>query len=261
MDKSVKPYSLKNTINMVSDNFAIFFIVGLFALGGFISGSLWTQNQMLKNGKTTGTTVAAGTGTDTTAPVADAGPTLEQLQGVPKVTDEDYILGNENAKVTLIEFSDFECPFCASFHPTMQQVMTEYGDKVRLAYRHYPLPFHPNAQKAAEASECVGKQKGDDGFWAYTDAIFAENDKMGGKISPEAIKAAAQGTGVNITQWQTCLDSGEMAAKVKAQMDSGSAAGVKGTPGTIVLTDDGQAELIPGAYSYDQVKAILDKYL
>ncbi len=260
MDKSVKPYSLQNMLNLIGDNFAILFIVGLFFLGGFFSGSLWTQNQMLTNG--TGTNVAAGTGTaaapDTTAP---AGPTVEQLKSVAAVSDADYVRGNKDAKVTLLEFSDFECTFCARFHPTMNEIMAEYGDKVRWVYRHYPLSFHPNAQKGAEASECVAKQKGSDGFWKYADAIFEENTKMGGQISPAAIETAAQAAGVNLEQFKTCLDSGEMAAKVKAHLDEGTKAGVNGTPGTIVMTDDGQVELIPGAYSTDQVKAIIDKYL
>lgn len=261
MEKNVKPYSLKNMINIISDNFAIFFIIGLFFLGGFMSGSIWTQNQMLKNGTSVGT--GKGTGTDTAAaadPSAPAAPTLAQLTSV-KVTGDDYIRGNEKAKITLVEFSDFECPFCARFHPTLQQVMQEYGDNVRLVYRHYPLPFHPNAQKAAEASECVAEQKSDAGFWAFNDAIFAENDKLGGSISPAAIQTAAQATGVDMTSFNTCLDSGKYAQKIKDQMAEGTAAGITGTPGTIVLTEDGKAELIPGAYTFDQVKPILDKYL
>lgn len=261
MDRASKPYSLASFLSFFSDNFAVLFIGLLFLLGGFFTGSLWTENQMLKKGVgTAGTQVAQGGTAPTDTQPAAEGPTLAQLTSIPPVTDEDYIRGNKNAKITLVEFSDFECPFCGRFHPTMNQVLKEYGDNVKWVFRQYPLSFHPNAQKAAEASECVGKQKGDDGFWAYADSVFAVNEKSG-SITPEAIEAGAQAAGVDMTAFKQCLESGEMAAKVKAQMDAGTAAGVTGTPGTIILTQDGKAELIPGAYSFEQIKPILDKYL
>lgn len=252
------PYSFNSFLNFVSNNFVILFIVGLAFLGGFLAGSLWTENQLLRKG---GLGVAAPTAP--TAPTADAptGPTPEQLKKAPKVGTGDHIRGNKNAKVTLIEYSDFECPFCARFHPTMLQVMKDYGDDVKWVYRHYPLSFHPNAQKAAEASECVVKQKGEESFWTYGDKLFEENNKLGGKLSPEVINSAAEAVGVNMTTFKTCLDSGEMAQKVKDQMAGGSTAGITGTPGTIILTEDGDAELIPGALPYDSVKPMLDKYL
>lgn len=261
MDRQAKPYSLPAMISFISDNFALFFIVGLFFLGGFFSGSLWTQNQTLRNG--TGTAVAGtGTGTGTAdAPTAPTGPTPEQLKSIPKVADTDYTRGGKNAKVVLYEYTDFECPFCERFHPTMKQISQEYGDKILWVARHYPLSFHPNAQKAAEASECVGKLRGNDAFWIYADRIFEEQAKLGNKLSPEAINTAAQAAGVDMAQFKTCLDSGEMAQKVKDSMDKATAAGVSGTPNTIVLTEDGQAELIPGALDAAAVKAIVDKYL
>jgi|SRR3989344_8232895 len=80
-----------------------------------------------------------------------------------------YIRGNKNAKIKLVEFSDFECPFCTRAFPTIEALLEKYGDKISLEYRHNPLPFHPNAQKAAEASECAGEQGK---FWEMHDAIF-----------------------------------------------------------------------------------------
>jgi protein-disulfide isomerase len=139
--------------------------------------------------------------------------------------------------------------------------LEEYGDKVQLVYRHYPLPFHPNAQKAAEASECVAKLGGNDAFWKYADAIFAKQTELGGQLNPAAITDAAAAAGVNAASFKTCLDSGEMAAAVKEDMDGGAAAGINGTPGTMIVTDDGVQELIPGAYPYEQVKTMIDKYL
>ena len=255
------PYSLANMVKVISDNFAIVFIVGLFALGGFFTGSVWTENQLLKAGglagRGTGTGAAAG---DTVAAPDPGGPTAETLKNIKPLSDEDHVRGSKNATVTLVEYSDFECPFCARFHTTLQQVRETYGDKVAIAYRHYPLSFHPSAQKAAEASECVAKQKGNDGFWQYNDRIFEDNLKNN-SITLETVNQAAQAAGVNMDQFKTCLDSGEMAKKVADQMAEGSGIGVSGTPGTVVITDDGQYEFINGALPFEQVKTIVDKYI
>ncbi len=94
------------------------------------------------------------------------------LANMPAVTADDNILGNENARIVLVEYSDFECPFCGRFHPTAKQVLDEFGDSVALVYRHFPLSFHPNAQQAAEASECVAKEGGNEAFWSYADSLF-----------------------------------------------------------------------------------------
>lgn len=255
------PYSFASFINWASNNFVILFVTGIFFLIGFFAGSLWTENQLLKNGGVAAApSAAAPTAVDPNAGLP-AGPTADQLKTAPEVTNEDHIRGNKNAAVTLIEYSDYECPFCARFHPTMLQVMKDYGDKIRWVYRHYPLSFHPNAQKAAEGAECVSKLAGADKFWEYSDKMFEENNKIGGKLNPDTALTVATAIGVNKDAFQKCLDSGEMAAKVKTMMDGGTTAGITGTPGTIVLTKDGEAELISGAYPIEQVKATLDQYV
>jgi protein-disulfide isomerase len=141
----------------------------------------------------------------------------------------------------------------------MQQALKDYGDKVAWVYRHYPLSFHPNAQKAAEGSECVAKLGGESAFWKYGDALVAVNT-LNGKLSPEAIVEAAQTAGVDATAFKSCLDSGEMATKVKEQTTTGGAAGITGTPGTLVVVDGKPQELVPGAVGLDALKAIVDKY-
>ena len=129
------------------------FAVVLFVAGFFV-GQLWQENKTLKSG-TTPTAAVAQDG----AVQPPSGPSAVTLSQMPEVTKDDYIQGASNPKVTLVEYSDFECPFCNRFHPTLVQIMEKYGDQVAWVYRHYPLSFHPFAEKAAEASECVSAQK------------------------------------------------------------------------------------------------------
>lgn len=254
---SSNAYSFESLKNFISENFSLLIIAIIIYGAGFFTGSLWTENSLLKGGTT-------GTGTTTTTTVdpaaGDTGPTKEQLASIPAVTAEDHIRGNRNAKVLLVEYSDYECPFCGRFHPTMTTLSEEFGDDIAWVYRHFPLSFHPNAQKAAEASECVAKQGGDAAFWTYTDHVFEENQNAGA-ISAAVIQAGAEAAGVDMTAFNTCLDSGEMAELVQAQMSAGSAGGVSATPGTIVMTDDGAQEIILGAYPIEQVRATIEKYL
>ena len=88
------------------------------------------------------------------------------------LTDADHVRGDRNAPIVMIEYSDYECPFCSRFHPTMKQVMQEYEGQIAWAYRHFPLSFHPYAQVLAEGSECVAELGGNDAFWEFTDAIY-----------------------------------------------------------------------------------------
>lgn len=249
-------------MNDLKNSWSQWLTMALMVAAAFTIGMLFSEVRYLRAGASLngqGNTVAAGAA-DVGAPPAPSQP-IGNPEDIEPVAEGEFVRGNQNAKITLIEYSDFECPFCARFHPTMQQILEEYGDDVRWVYRHYPLSFHPNAQKAAEASECVAEQLGNDGFWAYADAIIEEQNKLGGSLTPDAILAAATAAGANEAQIQTCLDSDKYADAVAADLASGTAAGVTGTPGTILLTQDGEAELISGALPIDQVKSVIDKYL
>lgn len=247
-------YSFSNFQSFVSNNFSLLVMALVIYIAGIVTGSVWTENAMLKSGRTI--TDAAN---DPTAPAQ--GITPEQLASFPTPDNDDHIQGNAEAKVVLIEYSDFECPFCAKFHPTMKKIKEEFGDQVAWGYRHFPLSFHPNAQKAGEASECVADQAGTEGFWVYADYVFAKNIELDGTITPEVITAGAEAAGVNMEEFQTCLDDGVMADKITADYGTGITGGINGTPGTVIITSDGPQEVIEGALPYEQVKAKIEKYL
>ncbi|HTK59605.1 MAG TPA: thioredoxin domain-containing protein [Candidatus Baltobacteraceae bacterium] len=188
-------------------------------------------------------------------------PAGEAVGDVAPVTDQDHIRGNKNAKVTLIEYSDFQCPFCSRFHPTLVQLLNEYKNDVRWVYRHFPLSsIHPYAQKAAEASECASEQGK---FWEMADTFFSTQDSWSSTGLDQAkMNSLAQQAGVkDIKKFETCVTSGKMAARVASDLASGEAAGVTGTPGSIVLGPNGEKELIPGALPYESVKQIVDSML
>lgn len=175
----------------------------------------------------------------------------------PKVDPKtDHIRGNPNAQVTIIEYSDYECPFCKRHHPTMKQVLEKYGDKVNWVYRHFPLSFHPSAQKAAEASECAAELGGNEMFWKYSDALMGLT-----QISVDQLVPTAKTVGLDEAKFKSCLDSGKWADKVAQQMKGGTAAGVNGTPGNIVVSKDGDSQLVSGAVPLASFTSVIDGML
>lgn len=166
------------------------------------------------------------------------------------ITNKDHIRGDVSAPVTLVEFSDFECPFCEKFTPVLKKILEEYQDKVRLVYKHFPLEKNPSAQKAAEASECAAEQGK---FWEYHDALF-ENQKTG--LSVEKLKGLATELSLNAGQFNDCLDASKYAAKVQEDIKEGLSKGVGGTPTTFV-----NGEFVAGAVSFETLKQKIDNLL
>ncbi len=246
-------FSFESFLNFTSENFVLIIIALSFLLGGFLLGSLWTENKILKAGGSAAPSAAVAapaagrdlsiaglvskgkkvgvkeadlqkcidsgemadrvkadtdggqeggiTGTPGTVVVVNGVPAelipgalpFEQVKVVIDnyingaavdptkgakvanllpVTEADHYKGKQGAKIVLVEYSDYECPFCEKFHPTMNQVMDEYGDDVAWVLRNFPLSFHKDAQKAAEAAECVASLEGNDAFWNYADELF-----------------------------------------------------------------------------------------
>lgn len=140
--------------------------------------------------------------------------------------------GDPNAPVTITEWSDFECPFCGRFYSdTLPQIEEQYikTGKVNLVYKDYPLSFHPNAQKAAEAGKCALEQDPEK-FWLLHDKIFQNQQNL----NTANLKQWAAEIGLDSSEFNECLDSGRMASVVQAEMQEGQQKGVRGTPGFLV---------------------------
>lgn len=201
-----------------------------------------------------------GNGTPTTnngtEPVAET-------EVVP-VTSEDHILGNPDAEVMVIEYSDLDCPFCKQFHATMKQIVSEYGPSGRVAwvYRNFPLEqLHPNAPKLAEAAECVADIGGNDAYWKFLDAMFAAAP-AGTMTDMTALPALAAKAGVPTATFNTCYSSGKFQDKIAQEFNDAVASGGQGTPHNIVFNvKTGQAVPIPGAQPYATVKSVIETVL
>ncbi|MCP4447615.1 MAG: DsbA family protein [Myxococcales bacterium] len=157
--------------------------------------------------------------------------------------------GAESAKVTIVEFSDYQCHFCGKSEPTVHKLLEEYGDKIRLVYRDYPLPNHTDAPKAAEAAHCAGKEGK---FWEMHDALFANS----GALGVADIKRYAVTLGLDSEQFAGCLDSGEMKPIVIASMEEGQKVGVNGTPAFFV-----NGRILSGAQPFERFKEVIDHEL
>lgn len=237
-------------------------VIILLIICSFLLGSLWTKVQILeRGGLQTGSPTAAGQPSQAAGATGAPAP-AQEAKDMPKISKDDHVRGDRNARIALVEYSDTECPFCKRFHPTAQQVLDVYNGKVSWVYRHYPLPFHANAQKQAEAAECANELGGNDAFWKYLDAVYDRTTSNGTGFALDKLVPLAVELGLNQGKFQTCLDSGRYAAHVKEDMNGGSKAGVTGTPGNILLdTKTGKTVLIPGAVPFESLKTTIDEML
>lgn len=197
------------------------------------------------------------------APTGDIDPSKVELSIAP-IDASDHILGNPNADIIIVEYSDFECPFCKSFHSTMNQVMAEYGEsgKVAWVYRHFPLGFHKQAVPAAEASECVAKLGGNDKFWEYTNLLYADSPTS---LSNENLLASAVSIGIVESEFQACIASDYPKQIVAKHIADGNAIAKVdkqfGTPYNILISKAGVQIPIRGAQPFSAVKQAIDSIL
>jgi protein-disulfide isomerase len=195
--------------------------------------------------------------------VANVQQAAENLDNIKPVNSDDRILGDPNAPVKLVVFTDLECPFCKVFHATAQRVVDEYGKtgKVALVYRHFPLEqLHPKAPREAQAAECARELGGNEKFWAYIDKVFEVTPSNNG-LEDSQLPQIADDIGLNSSQFSSCLNSGKHKDIVDAHYQDAVSTGGRGTPHSVVIAQNGKKFVIGGALPYEQVKATIEQAL
>ena len=157
--------------------------------------------------------------------------------------------GPADAPVQIVEFSDFECPFCFQANSTIARVLETYGDRIRFVYRNYTLPNHPNARPAAEAAACAAEQEQ---FWAYHDQLFANQERL----TEADLKQHAAALGLDTDTFNTCFDERRYRADVDADLAAAEAAGVTGTPAFFI-----NGRLVSGAQPFELFRRVIDEEL
>lgn len=238
-------------MNKEKSNFILGVAVGVAAvslIGFVLMFIMYFQKDLasLKNGGGKNELANNSAPTPTPAPTPQPAPTpapIAQKNIDVQITDKDHIRGNKDAKITIVEFSDIQCPYCASLHKVLKQVIEAYPNDVRWVYKHFPLDrIHTYSRKAAEATECAGEQGK---FWEYLDNLF-ENQR---NINNEYLPTAAGNVGLNVSEFESCLNSGKYASKVNDDYSLGQKTGVTGTPASVI-----NGELIKGALPLESFK-------
>lgn len=166
------------------------------------------------------------------------------------------VKGPADAKVTIVEYSDFQCPFCTRGYETLEkQVLKEYGDKVRFVYKHFPLNFHPWAQPGAVAVECAADQD-PAAFWELYSYYFENQKEVNQQNLKDKSKEVLGKTKIDMAKWEACYDSNETLPRVQADMAEGQSVGVSGTPAFII-----NGRLVSGAQPFQSFKAVIDDEL
>ena len=225
-------------------------------------------------------------------PVAASPQQGAVAQEIRDVQEDDHIMGNPNADIVIVEYSDTECPFCKQFHETLHRVIEEYGGdgKVAWVYRHFPIPqLHPKAPKEAEALECAAEQGGNEMFWKFADMVYQRtnsNNSLDNGIhnvpatppngpdgkpyytqkAPRSPSDAGQLSdfakelGLDVNKFEQCIVSGKYKDRVDRDTNEAVAAGGQGTPHSIIIVDGDQIPL-EGAQPFENVKGLIDSLL
>ncbi|MEL6803469.1 MAG: thioredoxin domain-containing protein [Bacteroidota bacterium] len=205
----------------------------------------------------------ASTGEATTVNNRQVVDTNVPNQGtINPITEDDHIRGNPNAPIMIVEYSDFDCPFCKAFHVTMNSIIEEYGPSGEVAwvYRHLPLEqLHPSAPFIAQASECVATLGGNEAFWTFSDLVFGERG-TNEPTNVTRLSEFAETAGVDVTEYEACIESRETVALVDEDRENAAALGVSGTPHSFILVGDQQFPL-NGARPYAEMQSYVSSLI
>jgi len=197
--------------------------------------------------------------------IARSGPKspLEAAVAIRPVSPTDHMVGNPEAPVIVVEYSDIDCAYCKDFQATMAQIMSEYAEKGTVAwvYRHFPLvQIHPHAATHAEASECVAEQGGDALFFSFIDALqqaAPESDQF----NPNGYPAVIESLGLSVATFDTCMESDRMLKRVTDDFTNAKDSGGQGTPYTVILIKGSDPIPVTGALPYASMKEVIETAL
>ena len=220
------------------DSLALATLVGVVVMLTISAVNLWTLKQLRERVSTIEAALA---------PRRPAGPDPNRIHKIN--TAGAQAKGPETAPVTLVEFSEFQCPYCARFAPTLKKIEETYKDNIRIVWKHLPLPIHKDAVGAAVAAEVAAKQGK---FWEYHDRLFADQKKLG----PEDLKQHARDLGLDMNRFDTDLASDEHQKRVDADVAEAKALDILGTPGIFI-----NGRFVQGAQPYEVFAKIIDEEL
>lgn len=196
--------------------------------------------------------------TPAVAPVPVAEQPADNTGKIDPVTADDHVRGNPDAAIKVVEFSDFDCPFCSRFHDAMKTVVEKYDD-VAWVYRQFPLEqLHPQAPTVALTSECVAELGGNDAFWKFADEYLAARGAGDRTGSIELANKVASKIGVNAQKLTACVESGELAAAVQSDMNDATETGGRGTPWSIIIAPSGKTYAINGALPQQTIEQLIE---
>jgi len=183
------------------------------------------------------------------------GNNLSQIaNNVNPVNEMDHIKGNPSAEVSIIEFSDYECPFCQRVHSTLNQIVEDFDGEVKWIYRHFPLTsIHSNAFSAGVAGECVAQLGGNESFWNFTEQLFASQDSL----SEALYEDIASSNGIQADALKKCMGESRIREIVQDQTQNAIDSGGRGTPYVIVVNKKGETFPFSGALPYEQIRTII----
>ncbi len=227
---------------METQNQSLSIPVAIIIAGALIAGGIYMSNR------------------SATAPAARNQQPTAQVVGIEPITAADHVLGDRNAPIVIVEYSDIECPFCKNFHNTLHMLMDDYGAKGQLAWAFRHFPVHENSIKEGEAIECAAEVGGNDAFWSYTDKIFAATKSNNG-IDLAQLPVIAKEVGLDVTKFNTCLNSGKYKAKIEQQQQDVIKAGAGGTPYSVIFAKGEKIPLTQGALPYNDMKTIIETIL
>lgn len=223
-------------------------VATLILFGGIIAGATFFGK---KNMGVETTKKEAGNAIQNQEPALS----LENIR--PVSIERDHILGNPDAPIKIIEFSDTECPYCKQFHITINQIIADYGEQVAWVYRHFPLhQTHPRAIPESEATECAAELGGNSAFWKYLDRLFEV--KPLDTTNFDYLQEIAEYANLNASDFQSCFASRKHAQRVADDYNDAVNTGGRGTPYTIIITADNKKTSFSGSLPYSSIKSLLD---